>query len=281
MQKFDSQLTKCPLCNSEDIYFYFQDFRSIDIFRCGTCLIQFMNPQYSDTYLNEFYTNYIDDSNIYTRMKSTGRQYKDYLAIAEKYVATNSRNFLDIGCGDGLLLDTASKCDWDVEGYDVDQETVERVKKRIGVSVQSGDFFDLEWQHNHYDLVTMHQVLEHLKNPRSYLEQVHNMLRNKGLLFIASPNITSLSARIKFWLETKGLKKNKIGSYYDTDHHIIYFSPVVLESLLRKLGYDVLFIRNGYKVESSDESTLMRCIKRNVIERLWWRSVFILVARKI
>jgi len=280
MLKFDPKLTKCPLCRAENINFHFKDFRDVDIFKCATCLVQFMNPQYSNDYLDKFYANYINDSDIYTRMKFSRQQYSDYFSIIEKHVRIDSRSLLDIGCGDGLLLNTASKYKWNAEGYDVDRETVERVKKRIGLPVYSGDFFNIEWRSNYYNLVTMHQVLEHLKNPRKYLEQVHELLSEGGLLFIASPNINSLSARIKFWLESKGLRKKNIGSYYDTDHHLVYFCPKVLSSLLKQLGYDVLFTRNGFKLESSNKSPIMKFITHNIIERLWWRSVFILVARK-
>lgn len=278
-KKFDGKLSNCPLCNSFDISYYYQDCYGINIDRCEACGAQFMNPQYSDVYLQKYYANYTNDKCTEERLTSIGYLYDYYLSLAEKFTLGHKGKLLDVGCGDGLLLSTANARGWDVEGYDVDPDTAGRVGKNIGAIIRSGDFFDIDWPQDYYSLITMHQVLEHLKDPQAYLKAIFKLLKNNGLLFIASPNISSLSSRVKFGLERVGLRKKNVGSYFDTDHHIIYINPIVLSSLLKRLGFEVLYIRNGHSVKAG-ESKFKRYIKRNLIERLWWKSVFIMVARK-
>lgn len=278
-KEFDEKLTSCPLCDSSDIGYYYKDCYGIIIDSCKACDAKFMNPQYSDVYLQKYYSNYTNDKCTENRLISVGYLYDYYFSLIEKFSSGHKGKLLDIGCGDGLLLDIANNRGWSIEGYDVDPDTAGRVEKNIGAIVRSGDFFDIDWPQNYYSLITMHQVLEHLKDPQAYLKAIFKLLKNNGLLFIASPNISSLSSRIKFGLEKIGLRKKNVGTYFDTDHHIIYINPIVLSSLLKRLGFEVLYIRNGHSVKAG-ESRFKRYIKRNLIERLWWKSVFIMVARK-
>jgi SAM-dependent methyltransferase len=238
-----------------------------------------MNPQYSDAYLHDFYSNYTSDEWTEGRLESVSYLYSFYLSLVERYAAAGKGKMLDIGCGDGLLLQAGLDRGWQAEGYDVDKETVGRVEKRIGVPIQCGDFTGLDWQDDRYDLVTMHQVLEHLKEPLAYLKIIRNILKQGGVLFIASPDINSLSNRIKQKFERMGIKKKRVGSYYDSDHHIVYLSPEVLKPVLTSLGFKVVYTRNGHSVKAG-QSRLKRFIRRNISEYLWRKSCFVMIAQK-
>lgn len=56
---FDSPLLACPLCGSRKIVRFLTDFKGIAIFKCGSCSLQFMNPQYTDAALTQYYSQYI------------------------------------------------------------------------------------------------------------------------------------------------------------------------------------------------------------------------------
>ena len=58
---FDPPLEACPLCASKDIAEYDRDYRGARIARCGACGVRFMNPQYTDAYLAEYYATYIQE----------------------------------------------------------------------------------------------------------------------------------------------------------------------------------------------------------------------------
>lgn len=125
----------------------------------------------------------------------------------------------------------------------------------------------------------MHQVLEHLKAPKDMLNQLLSKLKKEGVIFIAVPNIGSFSAKLKFFLESIGLRKKRIGRYYDTDHHLFYYTPKVLKKLLTDMGLDVLHVTGCHKVRPG-QSKIICFIKKYTWEKLLLGSVFLVVAKK-
>jgi 2-polyprenyl-3-methyl-5-hydroxy-6-metoxy-1,4-benzoquinol methylase len=245
--KYDEEKSRCPLCLSEKITPYHLDFRGNKFSICETCGIQFLNPQYTDEYLNEYYSKYTEplDEKWYEPLEY-GHNY--YMSIIERFMKVGS--MLDYGCGNGVLSRVAKDRGWDVEGYDVDCETTERVSEEIGIRVQCGDVVSLakEWGENRFDLITMHQVIEHLKDPVKIINELTKCLKPNGIIFVAVPNIRSFSASYKFFLEKKGLRKKNIGKYYDADHHLFYFKPDVMKNFLARNGYEVLYTTGCHKV---------------------------------
>jgi len=271
---FDKKLHNCITCGSTNIRHRLTEYRSVNIDECE-CGMQFMNPQYSDAYLERYYSNYIGDGSLDFWREASVYCADWYLSLVEKCGATPGR-LLDVGCGNGYLLEAARERGWTVTGYDVDPATTSRVAKRLGVTIFSGEFSEIAGQ---YDLVTMHQVLEHLKNPAEYLSKIHSMLASGGYIFIAVPNIKSLSNRMKSWLETLRFRRKRIGKYYDADHHIGYYSPPVLKNFLERYGFEVLLVRNCHSARPN-QSKLKRILMRNITERLFWKSTFLVIARK-
>lgn len=264
------------LCGSNLIEMYLVDFRGNQIFRCKNCGVQFMNPQYTDEYLGDFYSRYFHEGVSTQQMRERIGLFKSYLATIEKYTGVGS--MLDIGCGDGHFMEAAMQKGWDVEGYDVDEDNVTKVSERLRVCIQSGDFLQANYLENSYDLIVMHQVLEHLKNPIGYLRRVSRLLREDGIVFIAVPNIASVSAALKRYLELRGFRKRKKGSYYDTDHHMWYFTPGVLNDVLRLNGFEVIYSRGCHRVRAED-SKLKELIKEHLWERFMLNSTFYVVAK--
>ena len=239
--EFDKKMDKCIICGSHDIKDYIVDYRKINISICRECDFQFMNPQYTNNYLSEYYSTYTTAED-YDHVKESllyGHDY--YFSLIEKYV--DAGNLLDIGCGNGHLLNAAIKRGWTGQGYDVDKESTHITAKRLDLKVYHGDFFSNHYDEN-YDLITMHQVLEHLKEPNKYLKKTHSLIKKDGYIFIAVPNIKSLSNKLKFSLEQLGLRKKNVGKYYDSSHHVLYFEPKTLKNILKNNGFKIIFQRN-------------------------------------
>lgn len=275
--EFDDELSTCLVCSSKIVGTYLTDHKGIKISKCAKCEFQFMNPHYSDRYLSEYYANYMGEENFDYWREALAYGHGFYLSIIEKYVSPGK--MLDIGCGNGHLLEAAKKRGWLVSGYDVDSKSTAATADRLGIDVKSGDFFSCSFGQD-YDLITMHQVLEHVKDPNRYLSQIRTLLKRDGHFFVAVPNIRSLSNRLKRMFEVMGLRRRGVAKYYDSEHHVLYFEPKTLTLLLQKHGFEVLYQRNGHSTRPN-QSWIKRAIMRNITESFFAKSTFFVIAKKI
>jgi len=218
-KQFDQPLVACPLCGSSALGLYDHDHKGVKIDSCKGCNLYFMNPQYTDAYLNEYYANYFD-ADQRTGNESTEKNQQKQAAIDLLLSYKHSGRFLAIGCGAGLELELSREAGFTVEGYDVDAEVTQEVSERIGVPVYSGDFAELNLPDDHYDCMFLDQVLEHPKDPATYLREIGRLLKSDGVVYIGVPNLASFSSMLKTLLGRLGLKKRSRGNHYDTDHHL-------------------------------------------------------------
>jgi 2-polyprenyl-3-methyl-5-hydroxy-6-metoxy-1,4-benzoquinol methylase len=274
---FDQKLERCLVCGEEHLADHITDWRNVLISRCSNCSFQFMNPQYDADYIHQFYIDaYADDEASKHHGARHEQIYSFYLDLVERYKSPGS--LLDIGCGDGNLLAVARQRGWQISGYDVDDNSTKAVSDRLdGASIFTGDFLALE-ESIRYDVITLHQVLEHVKNPNEYLQKLRKLLTNDGYVFVAVPNIRSFSNSVKAFLEHVGIRKKNIGKYYDTYHHLLYFTPPTLRKLLTKHGFTPVYTGNCLKT-SVGESKLSKMLKRYVIGHFFPPAAFFVIAK--
>ncbi len=251
LQHFDPPMEICPLCGSPALSIYDQDYKKIKIDRCNCCHLMFMNPQYTDDYLNNYYSTYIN-SDQRTGKESAEKHQQKQVAFELLTSFKQGGRFLSIGCGSGLELEMARDLGFVVEGYDVDPQTTMEVSQRVGVTIHCGDFAELNLPDAQYDCLFLDQVLEHPKDPAGYLRQIWRLLKQDGVVYIGVPNIASFSAQLKTLQGRLGLKKRRRGKHYDTDHHLFYYRPEVLKGILeREFQFEVLALVGDPRVNIS------------------------------
>ena len=174
--KYDPPLSSCPICGSNRIKLYHSDFRRNRIFRCEECTFQFMNPQYSNAYLDEYYSIYIPSEGT----EKCSHVFSFYLKTIERF-SKNKGAALDYGCGDGQFIESYKQRGWEIFGFDLDCDSTKRVGKRTGSRVECGNFNKINWPEK-FDLISMNQVLEHVKDPRQLISDLTKHLNDEGLL---------------------------------------------------------------------------------------------------
>ena len=112
---------------------------------------------------------------------------------------------LDIGCNDGaiaLLLKHACNAD-EVYGIDLDNDSISLAKEKgIKAFIVDLDNNPFPFPNDYFDAVFAGEVLEHLKDPDHFFEEVHRILRKNGTFVMTTPNFaawlqqTSTSVRI-------------------------------------------------------------------------------------
>src|SRR5262249_20103901 len=89
-------------------------------------------------------------------------------------VSAIDADVVDIGCGDGRMLDVLkSSCPpgWRYHGVDWSEKAIEVIRRK-GYEGRSGDVsrLDLSDWHGKFDLALMHQLIEHVRDPRDLLD---------------------------------------------------------------------------------------------------------------
>ena len=175
---------------------------------------------------------------------------------------------LDIGCGEGVLLENAKSLGFDVTGVDCSERAVEMCRKKnlnaICLDIESHKLpFNEE-----FDIVIAAEIIEHLYDYYRFLASVNNCLRQNGLLFLTTPNFAWFVRRVYYLL-------GKTPTQMQDLTHVRFFSLSYLLRICRDQGFKLErnlayasfpFIRNSFKVPSFLSSLLS--------------AIFVLVLRK-
>lgn len=236
----------CPACNQIDAS-HFTNKNNFSFVKCETCWTIFMNPAPSEDLLMEFYKeseNYKVWSEIVypstqetrwsTLHKSRSKKVWDSIERFSPGLLMNknrSINYLEFGAGTG---DTAKRIEFDKRSQEIricaveaNSEMIESLNEK-DINVVS--FKDLLGSSQ--DIIGAFEVLEHLRDVRSFFEIAYQVLTNEGLLVISTPNSLSLEVNIL---------KNESTT---VDHeHISILSPIGLTICALGMGFKVRLLQ--------------------------------------
>ncbi len=218
----------CYLCSERNALFLYRK-GDYSILECSNCNFLYVYPIPSKRQLNKFYKTF-DYQNEKTAEPIIRKDAIKSLKKIEKHSRRGKNSLLDIGCGRGYFLDEARKLGWKVSGIDYSKKIIDYAKKRLDLGVRCVDIFKY-YPKKKFDIVTLNQVIEHVSDPQKLIEKCYGLLKSKGIIYIATPNIDSTSARV--------LKE-------DFDHlippeHLGYFNKKTLSRALEGCCFKVLY----------------------------------------
>lgn len=163
--------------------------------------------------------------------------------LFQKVVAFISRfrtdgKLVDVGAGVGLLVDEARKAGYDAYGLEPSKAAVIAAKKYFGIRLANSVFSKKTVENP--DIVVLNHVLEHVPEPDKLIDEIHQVLRPKGLLIIGLPNFGSVLAQLK-----KGRWQSLI-----PNQHRWHFTRKTLDVLVIPRG----FVRLGLSSSDHDRS---------------------------
>ena len=142
-----------------------------------------------------------------------------------------SGKWLDAGCAKGFLLKIASQHGWKPYGFDVSAYAVREAQKNCPNAhlfvLNAED--KLPFGDGFFEVITALELIEHLRAPENFLEEAYRVLKPNGMLFITTPNASSLfNSRA-----VRGIYRSlKYSTPFDDETHVSYFDS---ESITRTL----------------------------------------------
>ena len=109
------------------------------------------------------------------------------LSLIRRYVDLDNRRILDVGCGLGMYVEKFRRYSHDVYGVDIDPDKVAKASAKLPNILQA-PAEHLPFDEGTFDVVLLHEVIEHVEDDRMAIREAYRCLRPGGHMIIYAPN---------------------------------------------------------------------------------------------
>jgi SAM-dependent methyltransferase len=278
-------------------------FNDLSLVKCMNCELVFANPMPSEVLLEKFNSTYFTSAHGGVNLSKTSQAFFSGIAkirkhFLKKYLKLNKINFqniLEIGPGPGYFAKN-----WLSENnnkyfvLESDSSCHASLKKNGAI------ILDIESYNNNkiiFDIVIISHVLEHVSNPKSFIDFSTKYLKKGGVLFLDvpcndyehkeldEPHLLFFNKTpMRFLLEMLNFKNIEINYYGNKisklkKKRFINKVLLLIRSLLISYGFHFLFGLRKNKLsmlDSSFERAVMLPYKAHLISDTpaWWLRAF-------
>jgi len=175
--------------------------------------------------------------------------------IAERYhivenalKGNDTPTLLDIGCGEGWVLNFFLEKKWSVTGLDYSDFGCGKFNSHCIPYLINGDVYtninNLTQQGSSFDVAWLDNVLEHVLDPEELIRKINTIVRPNGLLVIEVPNDFSF---LQDYLLRNGYIDREF--WIAIPDHISYFNREGLQNLLTTFGWTTITILADYPID--------------------------------
>lgn len=266
----------CPICEIGRYRLLIQKFyhfkgNYFDLSRCESCLLIHVDPipsnqlieeMYRDEYFREdWIVGCYDGSYAEIMKKRIREEFQWVMDRVEKQRGPQKGTLLEVGAAGGGFLDFARKRGWTVEGLEISSWGVRHAMERYNIGLDRGNIVDASFRRNHYDVIFLGDVFEHVPVPMQVLQKLNQSMVTGGHLVMLLPmyvsswcfrsllfcapffRIIGIPRRLRILLKLE--PKDSAGN---PPYHIFEYSKKTISLLLGKAGFRPLDIRGTLPV---------------------------------
>lgn len=151
-------------------------------------------------------------------------------------VIPSNKRILDIGCYEGTISRLIKEKNNIVVGLDISKNALKKAKRK-GIICVLSYAETLPFRDSAIDAVVASEIIEHIFDTSRFLDEINRVLKKGGELILTTPNLASLSNRIRLFL---GLQPNYCEvELSECAGHIRFFTVKSLKKLLEKHAFKV------------------------------------------
>lgn len=224
----------CPACHSKDLSGEFIKL-GFNYMACNRCSTLFVNPRPPFEILNKFYSSspstdfWIKEFFMPVAEARREKIFKPRAEYVSEFFGDISGSFIgDIGAGFGLFLEELKKLLPENE-YVVIEPSLEMAEicRKKSLTTICSSLEDVAGFDNVFDLLTAFELMEHLYDPKIFLEKVYSLLK-PGAYFL----LTTLNGKgfdiLLLWERSKSVSP---------PHHLNFYNPSSISLLLGEIGF--------------------------------------------
>jgi 2-polyprenyl-3-methyl-5-hydroxy-6-metoxy-1,4-benzoquinol methylase len=238
MRRFEWSEVPCVVCGeSRELDDAFEKW-GMEMKSCRRCGHLFVSPRMPEEAVPELYgsryweryTVAIGSPSLEERASfdyQNGRHKLDRDVLPHR----SSGRLIDVGASSGGFVRQACEAGFDACGLEPAEEICELARRVHGVEMYGGSLADHAFPSGFFDVVTLHDVLEHMFEPVRELEEMRRVLAPGGLLVVETPTTSSLN------YAEKGPEE---WSTISPLEHVHLFSERNAQLVAERTGFDVV-----------------------------------------
>lgn len=194
---------------------------------CRQCGLQYVNPRWVFDETVVPYTEAMEERYFADTYAARQQTYQQFVRRLPRWLGRTVHSLLDIGCGDGVLLDAAYAAGILCVGSELSSNLQTLLREKYQERIKIWGAIETIPTHN-FDVITLINVIEHVSAPQVLLATLAQKLSPDGILLVHTPNAGGLPARLQGarWPQIEPLG------------HLYYFSAQTLSLMLQKSGLE-------------------------------------------
>lgn len=242
----ESRVAPCQVCESDANVAILLRVPEYAVARCGRCGFVYIDgdrdtipPSAVDHFDTDAgYMRWLDIRNVVAEQVESVRKILRRAGSALEDIPAEAQ-VLDVGCARGSYLQAFGRETGRTRltGVDSAGAMVAWGREQLGLDLRVGDIARMDLPSDHFELITLWDVLEHLPHPRRSLAGILSLLVPGGWLVLEVPSEVTVFrslARLGFRVTGGRLERPIRELYFPV--HLSYFTPGSLRTLLTSLG---------------------------------------------
>jgi|SRR5687767_3013927 len=212
----------CLICSSGKLR-QLKGYEKHDLIKCADCGFVFMKRIPTEEELRTYYSVYAYEYEK-PMPESTRISYENLMEDLEPYRLSNK--ILDVGCGEGWILEIAKQRGWEVYGTEFSSRAFEICQKK-GIKMYQGKLEPGKMEEKEYDVIISSETIEHINNPQEEIANIFSLLRKGGLFYATTPNFNSY---LRYILKSRY-------NIIEYPEHLCYYTRKTINRLFKSNGF--------------------------------------------